>query len=274
MLEDISCAADGQQAWVYVCHHLVGEVAGLGFNRGEPGTDSALPAAWCDNCELIRTAHNGWNQESEKLTTIVPVCSKCYELASIRNAHTATTLDALASLRWKCRSCEEWHTGPILDLSYNHPHYWPADHGASSGGVKPNDTRPRNFLNSDYCVIDDRDFFVRGFIPLPIIGTLQQFCWGVWGSLSRDNFEKLIEWENDPQGGTDKLPGMFSWLSNRIDGYPDTLSLKMYAHVQRGGMRPTFELEPTDHPLAHEFHRGISPERVKEITLQRVREMG
>jgi len=60
---------------------------------------------------------------------------------------------------------------------------------------------------------------------------------------------------------------MFSWLSNWIGGYPDTRDLKMHAHIQEPGIRPKFELEPSDHPLAQEFHHGITPERVKELTL-------
>jgi hypothetical protein len=41
----------------------------------------------------------------------------------------------------------------------------------------------------------------------------------------------------------------------------------MYAHFQEPGVRPSFELELTDHPLAQEYHFGIFPERVREIAL-------
>jgi hypothetical protein len=43
----------------------------------------------------------------------------------------------------------------------------------------------------------------------------------------------------------------------------------MYAHIQGIGERPKFELECTGHPLAQEYHHGITPERVKEITMNR-----
>jgi hypothetical protein len=66
------------------------------------------------------------------------------------------------------------------------------------------------------------------------------------------------------------LPPMFSWLSTRLPDYPDTLSLKMFAHIQDPGMRPHFRLELSDHPLAQEYHHGITPERVKEIMLTRL----
>jgi hypothetical protein len=127
----------------------------------------------------------------------------------------------------------------------------------------------KTFLDEDYCAIDDENFFVRGLIHLPIIGSAESLCWGVWGSLSRDNFQTLRETNEDPKRV--ELPPMFSWLSTQIPEYPDTLNLKMYARQQEPGLRPNFELELTDHPLSQEYHHGITPERVKEIMLGRLR---
>jgi hypothetical protein len=39
----------------------------------------------------------------------------------------------------------------------------------------------------------------------------------------------------------------------------------MYAHVQDVELRPHFELEPSDSPLAREYHKGTTAQRVKEI---------
>jgi hypothetical protein len=47
--------------------------------------------------------------------------------------------------------------------------------------------------------------------------------------------------------------------------YPDTLNLKMYSDTQEPVIRPHFRLECGDHPLWQEYHRDITPERVKEI---------
>lgn len=132
--------------------------------------------------------------------------------------------------------------------------------------------RQPTFLNEDFCAIEDRDFFVRGVIHLPITGTDQDLCWGVWGSLSRENFDKLREMNENPKRV--ELEPMFAWLSNKIPEYPDTLNIKMYAHIQEPGWRPHFELEPTEHSLSREFWKGILPERVKDIMLRRLRQVG
>jgi hypothetical protein len=250
----------------------MGESAGLGFNRNDPTEDDPFPDAWCDDCELIRTAYDGWNEESEKLTKITLLCSGCYERARIRNTRPSVTLDDLKELRWKCGTCEEWHTGPCLDFGCDEPGYWQEEHARASRRAKLlpswSKNRRKTFLGEDFCAIEDRDFFVRGVVHLPIIGAGETFRWGVWGSLTRDNFETLFKMDDDPT--CVELAPMFSWLSNRIPEYPDTLNLKMYAHIQEPGQRPHFRLELTDHPLSLEYHHGISPERVKEIMMGRL----
>jgi hypothetical protein len=274
MTDKIQCAVHGESQEAYVCAHLVGETVGLGFNRDDPTEDNPFPDAWCDNCELIRGAHGGWNEESEKLLKISLLCSQCYERARIRNTRASTTLDDLAHLRWKCSSCEEWHTGPCLDFGYDSPHYWTKEHEEANrrAMLLPNwsEIHRKTFMDESYCAIDDRDFFVRGIIPLPIIGSAESLRWGVWGSVSRDNFRTLLGEHEDPNRF--KLQPMFSWLSNQISGYPDTLNLKMYAHIQKSGLCPRFELELTGHPLSQEYHNGIHPERVREIMMERLRD--
>jgi hypothetical protein len=272
MPETVKCATHGESEQAFVCTHLSGETVGLGFNRNEPDSENPCPAGWCDDCEIIRAAHDGWNKESEKLTKIVLICSGCYERARIRNTRPTVTLDDLASLRWKCGNCEEWHTGSCLDFGYAEPIYWGKEQEKESRwtnliprGIK----RPsKTFLDQDYCSINDESFFVRGLIHLPIIGTSETFRWGIWGSLSCENFETLLKMDGDPKRA--ELPRMFSWLSCRIPEYPDTLHLKMHAHIQEPGSRPHFQLGPSDHPLAQEYHHGITPERVKEIMLRRL----
>ncbi len=273
MPDKIQCATHGECDETFVCTHLTGETAGLGFNRNEPTEDNPFPDAWCDNCELIREAHGGWTDESQKLVEISLLCSGCYERARIRNTRPSFTLDDLKDLRWKCGTCEEWHTGPCLDFGYEAPYYWLDKHEKSNrrSSLLPSWSKklPTTFLNEDFCAIEDRDFFVRGLIHLPIIGAAETLRWGVWGSLSRENFETLLKVDDDPK--RTELPPMFAWLSTQIPEYPDTLSLEMYAHIQEPGLRPLFRLERSDHPLSQEYHHGISPERVKEIMMGRLR---
>jgi hypothetical protein len=260
MADMIQCETHGEQEKAFVCTHLASKTSGHGFHSNESDDNDFLDA-WCDDCELIRDAYDGWAAESEKLIEVVWLCSRCFEWSRIRNTKTDVTLDDLETLRWKCGSCEEWHAGPCLDFSYSAPFYW---------SEEDSDPQSGNILEKDYCVIDNHDFFVRGVIHLPIIGTAETFRWGVWGSLSSESFRRFWDTYDDPK--RNELPPMFSWLSNRIAEYPDTLNLKMSAQIPDLDSRPVFELELTDHPLSQEYYHGISAERVKEIMLGRLQD--
>lgn len=267
MVDTIHCHIHGDCEQSFVCSHLTEDAAGLGFHRAEPSADDPFPNAWCDNCDLIYEAHGGWIGEAVELVEVRLLCSSCYELSRIRNTRTDVSFEELASLRWQCGSCEDWHYGPCLDFSFGAPVYW-SNENESAMPVSEASKLPANLLNEDLCILNGEHYFIRGLIHLPIIGTKETFSWGVWGSLSRENFEKYLDLFDSSTRA--ELPPMFSWLSNSIDEYPETVNLKMYAHVQEPPNRPIFELEPTDHPLSQEYHHGITPERVKEIMSRRL----
>lgn len=270
MPDTVHCDTHGETQQTFVCSHLAKESHGLGFHHEDLTDESPYPDAWCDDCEVIRAAHGGWTDESQELITIKLICSGCYERTRIRNTRPTVTLDDLAGLRWKCGECDEWHAGPMLDVGFDRPHYWSNKYDPGhrwsilpSGALEKTH---KSFLDSDYCAIDDEHYFVRGIIELPILGTGEDFCWGVWGSLSHENFEALIR--ADEKKEQPEKTEMFSWLSSKILYYPDTLSLKMTAVIQEPGMRPVFRLDQADHPLVREFYEGITPDRVKEIMFQ------
>ncbi|KQS65934.1 hypothetical protein ASG41_14685 [Modestobacter sp. Leaf380] len=112
-------------------------------------------------------------------------------------------------------------------------------------------------LASDACVIHGEHFFVRGLIRVPIVGHNEHFEWGVWASLSEDNFWQTMDaWESE---GREATPPMFGWLSTELPTYAEsTLNLRTLVHTQPVGVRPHVEVEPTDHPLAAEQRNGLT----------------
>lgn len=154
---------------------------------------------------------------------------------------------------FQCGTCGKWHEGLPLDYGYDHPDYWSESLKGSVGC----------FLNSDLCVIEKRDYFVRGLIEIPILGSERSFRWGVWTSLSKPNLDKMVKLWND-QKLLDEPP-YFGWLSNSINFYPQTLNLKANVRSRTIQERPYIVLEPTDHPLSVEQQCGITQERLCEI---------
>lgn len=124
--------------------------------------------------------------------------------------------------------------------------------------------REAGYINSDVCMTGDGDYFIRAVLRLPMLdGPEPTFEFGVWGSLSKDNFERYIRAFEDID--REKLGWMFSYLSNELPDFPGSLSLKAHLHPQNDHLRPLMELEPTDHPLAVAQRDGIQYDRVMEI---------
>ena len=154
-----------------------------------------------------------------------------------------------------CRTCGQYHPELPMDLAAHEP---------CAYHTIPEEARStRCYLTTDVCVIDNREFYLRGCLEIPVQDGPRSFAWGVWVSLSEQSFHRVMElWDDD---GRDKEPPFFGWLCTLIPGYPDTLAIKTHVHLRPGNQRPFIELEPTDHPLAVEQRNGITMTRVREI---------
>jgi hypothetical protein len=109
-------------------------------------------------------------------------------------------------------------------------------------------------LTSDTCIIDGEHFFIRGVLEIPVHEYPQSFGFGVWVSQKRENFFEYVTHYDSKQIGP-----FFGWLCTRLSCYrEETLHLKTMAHFRGEGLRPSIELEPTDHPLAVDQREGIS----------------
>lgn len=155
--------------------------------------------------------------------------------------------------RFKCSKCDNWHEG-WPDLGYSQPDY--------TADIAGPEREKRVFLTSDLCVLDGEFFFIRCQLPVKVRRTAEDFAWGIWSSLSKQNFLRYqASYEDDM---SDWEP-MFGYLSNRLPYYPDTLSLKLSVQTGPKGTRPSAQLEPTDHPLAIEQRNGMTLEKLLEI---------
>ncbi|MCY0925713.1 DUF2199 domain-containing protein [Streptomyces sp. H27-H1] len=155
-----------------------------------------------------------------------------------------------------CSSCGERHTELPMSYSAAAPDVWNAGFEADADSM----------LSSDQCVIKGHHFFIRGMIEIPVIGSTDIFSWGVWVSLSRDDFTRALDvWNAE---GREAEKPYFGWLSTELALYSEgTADLKTNAHTRPVGKRFSIELEPTGHPLAVEQRTGITRERVREIAM-------
>jgi len=122
----------------------------------------------------------------------------------------------------------------------------------------------RSVRGSDQYIIDQKWFFIRGCLEIPIIGSSHVFLWGLWVSVREEVFDEISEcWE---LVGREKSRGPFKGrLGNSLSIYPETLNLKVQILMQPVGERPLLMIEEDDHQLAAEQKSGISRARAWEL---------
>lgn len=161
----------------------------------------------------------------------------------------------LDEFEFKCSTCDEIHKG-IPSFGTKAPNYYYS--------IPKNEISERVFLTTDTCVIDNKNFFVRGCLEFPVIGYLEKFSFGAWVSLSEENFYRFEELY-DKENRENEVP-MFGWFSSWIwPYYEDTENIKSRIHFRNNGIRPYIELEPTNHPLALAQTKGITEQDLYKI---------
>lgn len=118
-------------------------------------------------------------------------------------------------------------------------------------------------LTGDQCIVDERIYFIRGHIELPVEGGDVSFAWSVWCSLSEESFAHAHERWNDPERDGDRY---FGWLCTSLPTYQDsTLNLKTTVRSRPPGAVPEVLIHECEHPLFAEQRDGVSRTRVAEI---------
>ncbi len=121
--------------------------------------------------------------------------------------------------------------------------------------------------DKDFCIIrhdEQTDYFIRVCLEIPLHGLPEPFLWGVWVSISEKNFKRYAETCDTP----DETDSYFGWLCNEIPSYTGTTKLKILSHPRRNKQRPWIEIEPSDHPLYHDWKNGITEEHAGSMMLK------
>jgi hypothetical protein len=157
---------------------------------------------------------------------------------------------------FKCATCGKSHQ--------NLPRSFAADFPDLYANMKRDERDVRAIIGSDQCIVDQKWFFVRGCLEIPILSSTEPFIWGLWASIREHVFDEISEsWKEQ---GREGVRGPFKGrLANSLSVYADTLNLKVRILIQPVGTRPLFVVEQLEHTLALEQQNGISGERVSDI---------
>lgn len=159
-----------------------------------------------------------------------------------------------SELGFGCSICGERH---VLPVSYS------VKVPLAAKLIPAEELDERVVLTPDQCVIDGKDFYLRGRILVPIHGLEEPFVWGVWAEVSPKSFIRANEIWNVP--GRETEPPFPGWLNSELPLFGDTINLEVSVQTQVVGRRPQFKVIDLDHPLALEQRDGITMQRVEEI---------
>jgi len=156
---------------------------------------------------------------------------------------------------FNCSVCHKWHD--VLPTSYS------LKVPLALKSIPETDLPSRVMFSPDECIIDRQNYYLRGRIPVPVIGEPWPFIFGVWAKVPEEDFTRNNQmWKVE---GREAEPPYRGWLDTPIPFYPDTLNLAVLVRTQKVGMRPHFELVDTAHPLSVEQRNGISMDRVRQM---------
>jgi hypothetical protein len=86
--------------------------------------------------------------------------------------------------RFKCGKCGNWHDGGS-SAAFELPDLCLA--------LSPSERQGRMDYHEDLIVLDGQYFFIRACLEIPIENTEERFLWGLWVSVSKENFGRYLD---------------------------------------------------------------------------------
>lgn len=194
------------------------------------------------------------------------------KLTGAKNDETASERHLLQDPRWRrlhdrnwtCPCCGDAHGG-IFDIAFARPDPYSGDESQEHNSAVPDALATgRDILAEDFCVMGPHRF-IRCVLPIPIIGSNEQFAFGVWGSTKPENFEHYLE--NFDAGDFEGTSPFFSWLMNRLPGASND-PVKASQYPQSDRQRPKLVIQDESHPYYLAQRDGVSFDALLDIYAQ------
>lgn len=162
---------------------------------------------------------------------------------------------------FKCSCCDKVHEGgPSFSM----------DMPFGAFLIPKDEFDERVKLNSDLCIVDKTDFYIRATLSIPIQNSSEDFLWGVWVTQSKESFNRYVETFDADQS----QESSFGWLPITFEGYArnpldgPVENLKTSVYWGDSAKRPTVVFhDDVDHPMATDQRNGISWDRAIELAI-------
>lgn len=156
---------------------------------------------------------------------------------------------------YQCSCCGETFEEMPLCFGGTFPAYY--------FSVPAEEREQRVQLEESLCVIDEKHFFHRGRLTIPIIDHYDDLVFNVWTSISEENFCLRVElWESKDRINQEPY---FGWMQTNVPTYGETLSLRSIAIEQGLDLIPEIKIIEENHPLTLDQENGITFEKAISI---------
>lgn len=151
-------------------------------------------------------------------------------------------------MAYVCQCCGETHEGLPLDIAFGKP--------GAYFHTPPRQRKAKWKLGPDACVFNEKRFFIRGCLFVPVKDVQQFFVWGLWAEVSRHVFERHQTLFH--ADGT-KEPSYPACLSvEHEERYRGLDLLPIILQFGPATQRPRFQLQPSNHWLRRDQENGIT----------------
>lgn len=111
-------------------------------------------------------------------------------------------------------------------------------------------------ISTDICMLDGARHFLRGVIPLPVIGADRPYRIGAWVEMSEDDIRVVLSlWEDESQSMHPPFNGR---LANEIHGHTGSRGLKVEVRLTGPTTRPDIRVLPSGNDLYERQREGIT----------------
>lgn len=164
-------------------------------------------------------------------------------------------MTTLAKSGFDCQGCGQHHDELPLVFAFAAPDF--------ANGISVYEKEERIQASEDWCIVDNKYFYLRGCLDFPVKGTAETFSLGTWVAVSEDDFDRVMElWE---QPGRENEPAYTGRLANAVTFYPECRSMEVTVRTRPVGERPLFQLPASNHPLCVDHAQGMERELVEKL---------
>jgi hypothetical protein len=220
------------------------------------GLVSPADSPWSDVTFLGRILNRDEALGHERIGEVFDISDRMVtddpEITKYFGTHAAAMTREVA-----CSVCGNVHPVELSELVFRLPdviHALPEDERTA-----------RCDIGSDVCALDRERFFLRGLLPIPVLGRPNPYNAGVWAEISLDTYKRIYErWDDADQGQEPRLPGT---LANSLP-LQDQQTLGLAISIQLIGPkhRPQFYVEVRGHSLYREQTQGVDEHRAIEYS--------